>query len=240
MTKIKPVKRNHLLIPSRFEQFFEGKALSRYQAKNRLRLTNNNFTIFANSCIGAQIYRDLGLRFDTPFVGSYMQPEDFVEFLKKPKYWMDQKIIEEKCAAICPVGLLGGKLRIYFRSDPSFDVAVEKWNSRKERINWENLFIMLNPLEQDFGRTKGFFKTMCEQSVIEDFLSLKYKNLIVISNKKNHIINNNCVFTWQYRFYQYPPYVGIISTISGKRTFDRYFDVVHWLNTGEIVRRFSF
>ena len=56
---MKPLKRNHLLIPSRYEDFFEKRALERYQCKNRKRLENKDFTIFANSCVGAQIYRDL-------------------------------------------------------------------------------------------------------------------------------------------------------------------------------------
>ncbi len=236
---IKPLKRNHLFIPSRFEDYFEQRAVARYQKRNKLRLKNTNFTIFANSCIGAQIYRDLGLRFDTPLVGSYMTPEDFYLFVKDIKYWVNQPIVEEKCNAICPVGLLGGKLRIFFRSDHSFEEAVNKWNYRKERIQWDNIFIMVNPLEQDFGYSENFKKTMCSKDTIRKFLDLKMNNLVVVTNRKNHILANNVVYTWQYRIYEYPPYVGIISTISGKRTFDRYFDVVHWLNTGEVNKRFS-
>ena len=237
---LKPIKRNHLFIPSRYEDSFEKRALERYQRKNRKRLLNKDFTIFANSCIGAQIYRDLGLRFDTPFVGLYMEPRDFIEFLKKPEYWINQKIVKENGTATCPVGLLGGKLRLYFVSDDTFEIAINKWSYRKERIHWDNLFIIFNPLMQDFGRTPGFKKTMAERGLVEEFLGLNLKNSVVITNRKSHILDERCVFTWQYRFYEYPPYVGIISTLSGKRTFDRYFDVVEWLNSGRVIKRFSF
>ena len=236
---MKPLKRNHLFIPSRFEDKFEQHALERYQKKNRKRLSNRDFTILSNSCIGAQTYRDLNLRFDTPFVGSYMTPEDFVLFLTNPKKWVNEEFAEEKAGATCPVGILGGKIRIFFVSDKSFEEGVNKWRYRSERIHWDNLFIMFNPLEQDFGMNPNYKKHMCDVSIVKDFLELPFKNKVVISNKKAHQLSNQCVFTWKYRWFEYPPYVGIISCLSGKRIFDRYFDVVHWLNTGEIKKRFS-
>jgi len=139
----------------------------------------------------------------------------------------------------CPIGILGGKIRIFFVSDSSFDDGVKKWRYRAERIHWENLFVMFNPLEQDFGMNLSYKKHMCDVEVVKRFLDLPIKNKVVISNKKVHQLSNQCVFTWKYRWFEYPPYVGIISCISGKRIFDRYFDVVHWLNTGEIKKRFS-
>ena len=234
-----PIKRNHLFIPSRYEDIFEKKALERYQRRNRKRLTNHGFTIMANSCIGAQVYRDLNLRFDTPFVGSYMTPEDFVVFMSNPKYWVDQEIIEEHTKATCPVGLIGGKLRIFFVSDKSFEDGVTKWKYRKERIHWDNLFVMFNPLEQDFEINSNYSKHMCSTETIHKFVNLNLKNYVVITNVKEHILNNSCILLKRYINYKYPPYIGIISVISGKRIFDRYFDVVHWLNTNDIILRRS-
>jgi len=234
---MKPLKRNHLLIMSRHEDFFERKALERYQKKNKKRLTNKDFTIFANSCVGAQIYRDLGLRFDTPLVGLYITPEDFVKLMEKPEYWFKQPIFEEQLNLGFPVGLLGGIIRIFFRSDKSFKEAIERWNRRLERVHWDNIFVFLNPLEQDFGIDKNFRNHICSTNVVDQFLKLPYKNKVVVTNKKRLILSNVCVYMRRYEWLEYPPYIGIISCLSGKRIFDRYFDVVHWLNTGIIMKR---
>ena len=141
---MKPLKRNHLLIPSRYEDFFEQKALNRYQKRNKMRLNNHNFTILANSCVGAQIYRDWGMRFDTPLVGLYISPEDFVLLLSDLHYWLYQPITEYKSNLNFPIGLLGEKIKIFFRSDKTFDEAITKWNRRLERIHWDKLFVFLN------------------------------------------------------------------------------------------------
>lgn len=234
---MKPIKRNHLLIPSRCEDIFERCALHRYQMGNRKRLRNKDFTVLANSCVGAQIYRDLDLRFDTPLVGLYITPEDFIKLLSNPKYWFYQPIIEEPLNLGFPVGILGGEIRIFFRSDKTFKEALEKWNRRLERIHWDNLFIFLNPLEQDFGIDPNYKTHICSREVVEDFFNLPYKNKVMVTNKKKLVINDNCVFMPKYRFFEYPPYIGIISCITGRRIFDRYFDVANWLNTGIVKKR---
>ena len=36
-----------------------------------------------------------------------------------------------------------GDVIIYMNHYRSFDAAVEKWNERKQRINWENLFVTM-------------------------------------------------------------------------------------------------
>lgn len=234
---MKPIKRNHLLIPSRYEDFFENRALKRYQRKNKKRLINKNFTILSNSCVGAQIYRDLGLRFDTPLVGLYITPEDFVKLMNNPKYWFSQPITEESVSLGFPVGILGGEIRIFFRSDKTFEEAIEKWNRRLERIHWDNIFLFFNPLEQDFGIDINFKNHICSNDVASEFLKLPYKNKVLVTNKKRLLLSDECVYMRRYGFLEYPPYIGIISCISGKRIFDRYFDVIHWLNTGNVCKR---
>ena len=238
---MKPLRRNHLLIPSRFEDYFEKKALARYAKKNRPRLVNHVFTILANSCVGAQIYRDLGLRFDTPLVGLYITPEDFVLLLQDLRYWFAQPVVEEKTHLPFPVGLLGGRIRIFFRSDNTFQEAMFKWERRLQRMHYDNVFCFLNPLEQDFGfypSEEGYKTHLCSVETVNRFLELPYSNKVVVTNKRQLAPTNECVFMRRYFFLEYPPYIGIISCITGRRIFDRYFDVVHWLNTGKIKRRF--
>ena len=135
---------------------------------------------------------------------------------------------------------MGDRIRIIFRAYSTFDEALEKWNRRKTRINWDNIFVFFNPLCQDFGIEKGYKTHICETKIIESFLKLPYRNRVVLTNKKRLCLSSECVYMMRYSLFEYPPYIGIISCLSGRRIFDRYFDVVHWINTGQIKKRSFF
>ena len=51
------------------------------------RLNNKNFTIVSNNCWGAEIYRELGLQYQTPFVGIAIFAPCYIKLVKDlPKY----------------------------------------------------------------------------------------------------------------------------------------------------------
>lgn len=64
---------------------------------DRKRLIDSDFTIFASNCIGGIIYHNLGLKFLSPTVNLWIEPEDYISMLSDPKdYFVPGKMIEEK------------------------------------------------------------------------------------------------------------------------------------------------
>lgn len=225
---MKVLKRNHFFIPSRFEDRIEKFFHNNYLRKKEKVFCSNNFSIISNSCIGASIYKDYNIRFTSPFIAVYIRPEDFVVMLSDLKEWVNKKIVQIDYRANFPVGLLGGKIKVFFVHETSFEDAVKKWRYRAERINWNNLFVILDPIEQTF--LENDFKTVCSIDTIKDFLSLKYKNQICFVSNKDYVVDARCVFLKCYAKYEYPPYIGRIILPSGKRVYDKYFDIFSWIN----------
>lgn len=100
-------------------------------------------SIISCNCIGGIIYHELGLEFTSPTINLYMKSEDFIKFCEKLSYYLSQEI-EEYVGDIereYPLGMLGDIL-IYFVHYKSLDEARKKWNERKKRIDYENIYII--------------------------------------------------------------------------------------------------
>ena len=123
---------------------FVNNKLSRMRNKYRtLKLANRDFTVVANNCVSGTIYEDLGLQYLTPFVGLYIMPADFVKLCVSFDYYMVQNLKECHRADVdFPVGKLGD-VTIYFMHYQTFEVAKEKWERRKLRMNLSNIGFIL-------------------------------------------------------------------------------------------------
>ena len=130
----------------------------------RIRLKNRNFSIIASNCNGGFILSDLGIKFNTPTINLFFYPEDFLNFVSNLKENLKHELIDN------PVGSING-IKIYFMHYKSFEDAKEKWNIRKERINYNNLLIM-------FTDRDG-----CTYEQIKRFNELPYDNKIIFTNK---------------------------------------------------------
>lgn len=65
-----------------------------------------------------------------------------------------------------PIGMLGD-VKIDFIHYDSFEKGVYKWEERKGRINWNNIFIV------------GSEKKGCTYETIREFEELPYKNKVI-------------------------------------------------------------
>lgn len=110
--------------------------------KRRIRkLANPDFTIIASNCVGTIIYHDLGVPFLSPTINLTIGMNDFVRFAENLREYMEEEIVEIKDEKDCPAGMLGD-IRINFVHYDSFEEGVRKWQERKKRINWDNLFFI--------------------------------------------------------------------------------------------------
>lgn len=115
-----------------------------------------------------------------------------------------------------PVGILGD-IKIYFQHYNSEMEAYEKWNTRKSRINYNNLFIM-------FTDRDG-----CTYSDLLAFDRLSYKNKVVFVNKPYPEIRS----AFYIKGFENEACVGQCNEF--QYTYHKYydqFDYIGWFNQG--------
>lgn len=139
--------------------------------------------------LGGVISQYLGVMYNPPTVGLIIFPEDYLKFCAELKRYLDMNLtfIELKDSKKAerfqfqsnglgdfPVGVLGD-VEIYFMHYTSEKEAYEKWNRRKDRINWNKMLFKLS--ERD-GITEGQLRT---------FARLPYKKVIFTQKKYNNM-----------------------------------------------------
>lgn len=187
---------------------------------DRERLYDKNFTIFSTNCIGGIIYHNLKLRFLSPTINLWISPKDYIKLLEDPqKYFSNSDMHEIKIENInYPVGRLND-ITVYGEHYSSFDELRNKWNERKKRINWGNIFVFM--IERDG----------CTYQDLRDFDKLPYKNKVVFTKKRYENIKSSIVLPDSYdeenenvnNLLQYKSSFSILETIDE-------FDYVRFFN----------
>lgn len=142
----------------------------------RKELRNRNFTILSNNCMAAILYHNLGLRFDSPTINLYFQGNDFVKFANDLPYYIKKaNLVETSDESVTwPVGILGEgeqAIKIFFKHYPTFKNAKYKWEERKQRINYNNIYIVMG---DDYGVTVD---------TIRQFEGLPYQHKVMMTGK---------------------------------------------------------
>ena len=144
-----------------------------------------NFTIISNNCWAGTIYQSYNLPYQTPTIGLFILPDDYLKFvsdlknyLKKDLVFIDSKeskqyqILHEEINF--PVARLGD-IEIYFMHYHSEAEVIEKWQRRCKRINFDNILYKFS--DQNF----------CTKKHLETFMSLSLKNKVCFSSKNYNI-----------------------------------------------------
>lgn len=140
-----------------------------YNRRRLRRLKNRDFTIIASNCNGSFLYYDLGLQYRTPTVNLAIDMDDFVRMAENLRQYMEEELVEVKGESGCPVGLLGD-VRIRFVHYATFEEGRMKWEERKKRINWDNLFIV------------GTEKDGCGYETLQRFDRLPYEHKVIFTH----------------------------------------------------------
>lgn len=190
-------------------------------------LTNLDFTIISNNCWGGLTYEEYGLRKNSPTVGGYIFPVDFLrfvanlrEYLSKPlqlislSQAMHREEIINNGNADNIIGKLGD-IEIVFVHYRTEQEVLDKWTRRVQRINWKNLIFKFS---QQNGATFDDLKKF-------DELELPGKKMMFVNHPN---MGYKCgiyypgfeeePFVWNDTFYAH-----------------RYFDVTKFINSGIIV-----
>ncbi len=190
----------------------------------RARLHNKSFSIIANNCVGGVIYSDLGCRFNSPTVNLFITPIDFVKVLENIHWYLEQEPEEISSNLPYPVARLGGRdgITIYFVHYNTFEEAAEKWSIRKARINWDNMFVIMDDRYCLPYESRKRFDELPYNKVlftVNDYAEIKCSRLLKKSN------DGVCVGIAAYiqnifgkRLYQYAENFNIIKWLNGEKT----------------------
>ncbi len=195
------------------------------QSLDRRLYKNKEFVIISNNCWGAEIYKTLGVPYNTPFVGLFIFGPDYLRLLENIDYYLDLKLNfkqESKWlegSIQYPIGVLDD-IEIHFMHYKDESEAKSKWDRRLARMN------------KVTDKNKYFFKIcdrdLTDANIISKFHNLSLKNKISFgiteSNDKNHIQikenENNQNVPDGVKLYRY--------------SF-KYIDVLEWVNSGRIT-----
>lgn len=188
-----------------------------YKEIKRFRLKNLTPTIIASNCNGEFIYYDMKLKFMSPTINLSFDMNDYVKMLENLQWYMEQSIEPYNDSRFeYPTGMLGD-IEIRFNHYKTFDEAVKKWEERKKRIDWNNLFIL------------GIDGDDCTYDSICRFDELPYKNKVIFTHKPYPEFKS----AYYIRGYEKDEGVGVLLYFKKQFRIRRFlddFDYVSFLN----------
>ena len=192
-------------------------------------LKNPDFTIVANNCWGAEVYKTFDLPFNTPIIGLYFYPDCFIKLLSdfqenihsELKFTPQSKYHKEK--RDYPVGLLRNDIEIHFLHYKNEEEAFQKWTKRAKRISTED--------------SKLFFKfddrDGCKPSHIRQFHDFPFRNKISFSVQKHPEIPENINIPMKKE--EQAVMDGLLLYYESVK----YFDIIKWLNGEGVQQNFG-
>ena len=142
-----------------------------YKEWKRLRLKNRTPSIIASNCIGTFMYYDMKLRYLSPTINLSFEMNDYVRFLEDLPRYLEQPVVP--CADDrfdYPCGMIGD-VQIRFNHYKTFEEAAAKWEERKKRIDWSNLFLI------------GIDGDGCTYDSLRRFDALPYPDKVIFTHK---------------------------------------------------------
>lgn len=182
---------------------------------------SNQYSIISCNCIGGLIYHDYKQQFLSPTINLFIESPDFIKLCKNLKDYMDYELFEFKSNQDYPIGVLND-IKIHFLHYRNFNEAKKKWNARKLRINWDNIFVIMSDRDN------------FSPELINDFLELPYKK--VLFSHKDYSCDE-IVFVERDKNKNEVDDLTKYFNFSGTKTYEYYFDFDKWLtgkySTGE-------
>lgn len=187
-------------------------------AEWKSRLKNHDFTIIAPNCSAGLIYHRLGHKFLSPTINLWFEDSHYLKFCQNLRYYLQlplQFIIDSNVNY--PIAMCGD-VKIYFNHYKTKEEALYKWDERKRRVNWDNLYLI------------GDDRRLKNKEMIQQFLMIPCRNHIVFTSK-----NYQLKGTKQFSAYSGLEHVGFYvideNRFTGLRCYEKEFDIVDWLNS---------
>ena len=188
-----------------------------YKEIKRMRLKNRDATIISSNCNGEYMYYDMKLRFMSPTINLSFDMNDYVKLLGNLCWYMEQPITPYQDDRFnYPCGMLGD-IEIRFNHYKTFEEAAAKWEERKQRINWDNLYIIA--IDGD----------NCTEESLHRFDNLPFKHKVIFT----HLPRPDIRSAFYLKGFEDQPGVGVALYFKKQFLIRRYlddFDYVSFLN----------
>lgn len=116
--------------------------------KKYIQIRKSDLSIICNNCVGGILYNTLGLECKSPCKNLAIPDNSFLEIIQNLEYYMECELefvrwqIDPHSKKQFPVMSLAGN-EILCNHDIDIDKAKEKWNRRKQKINYDNILYMM-------------------------------------------------------------------------------------------------
>lgn len=192
----------------------------------RKKLKVEDFTIISNNCWGGTVYESYGLRKNSPTIGMFIMPEDYLNLISNLDYYLSMplKFIEPEESKWCVqleqksnwktyvIGVLGD-VELHMLHYHDKNIAIEKWNKRIQRINRERIIFKFND------------QNGCTVQQIKRFIELPLENKICFVASEQMKITDDIILVKQPKVYQ----EGIKAS---REPFgeSKYFNITEYIN----------
>ena len=186
-----------------------------------------DFSIIANNCWGAEVYKRYEKPFNTPIIGLYFYPDCYLKFIGNLRHYLkselkftnNSKYLDKP--ASYPIGILG-EVEVHFLHYESEEEAFEKWTKRCLRVSDDDARVLFKFDDRD-GATKEH---------LNSFLDMNLPNSICFS--KHDISHANHV--------QVPMKNSAESVMDGLKLFyasERLYNLDEWLSGKGVNQQFN-
>ncbi len=131
---------------------------------------DSDISIISNNCWGGTVCHTLGIECRSPFKNLFVREPDYLKLLARFRYYMgcDLTFLNYAFSANSkknyPVMLLYD-IEVHCNHDTDPGEAAEKWNRRRIKINYENLFIEMYTESREtmeaFLKIEGYKRKLC-------------------------------------------------------------------------------
>lgn len=202
-----------------------NKLLKKWQSK----LTNKDFTLITQNCIGGVIYDDLGMQFSSPTINMFIEDDNFVKLVENLEHYMS---IKPKKVTDCYVDPIDNNIKYPIIKIDDIKInclhskdckqAIEDWERRRKRINLDNVIVIANSWNLHENK-----------KLIERIGRIKYKKVIFTYkdyNKKYCIPLKGDFWKVDERGIVRPNLTDYMPNNSIYRYFEKIFDFVDFIN----------
>ena len=187
----------------------------------RSNLINKEFTIISSDCTGGLIYHDLNMEFSSPTINMAINASGFVKLCTNLEWYMnDAEVVEDNSQKSMngenyPILKVGDEVFLHGIHYHSTNQMMAKWNDRKTRVNYKNIFCI-------FTTKDGF-----EERILPEIDKVPY-NKILLSNKQYDY--DWCIYLPQTKNQETVGNVTIYEGLLGVRRYETHFDFIKWFN----------
>lgn len=158
-------------------------------------IKNKNFSVISNNCWAGRVYQYLDMPYLSPTAGLYFFAPDYIKFVSDLRRYLATELrfiepeeskyyeeIKKRNQTDKPIGILDD-VEIVFLHYKTKEEAAEKWNRRKERVNFDNIILKFSRMN------------LCTDKEIDEFCGLPFENKFVFNIKKDN--RRECEIYWK-------------------------------------------